>query len=85
MIDKKAIIKKYQSHSKDNGSPQVQIAMLTHRILDLTEHLKKNPNDKHSRRGLIGLVGDRRRHMRYLELQDNASYKTLVADLGLRA
>ncbi len=81
---KKGIIKKHQTHSKDTGSPQVQVAILTEKILSLTEHLKIHKKDKHSRRGLIGMVGKRRKLLRYLQMNDNKAYQALIKDLGLR-
>ena len=81
---KQAIIKEYATHEGDTGSPEVQIAILTHRINHLTEHLKSNMKDHHSRRGLLMMVGKRRGLLNYLKSQDIERYRTLVAKLGLR-
>ncbi|MFO7691184.1 MAG: 30S ribosomal protein S15 [Cryobacterium sp.] len=81
---KKAIIEKYATHPGDTGSPEVQIAMLTARILDLTEHLKEHKHDHHSRRGLLLMVGQRRRLLGYLSDVDINRYRTLIGQLGLR-
>ena len=81
---KKAIIDEYATHPGDTGSPEVQVAMLTRRILDLTEHLKEHKHDHHSRRGLLLLVGQRRRLLGYLQNIDIARYRTLIERLGLR-
>ena len=81
---KTAIIKEYAAHEGDTGSPEVQIALLTFRINSLTEHLKANKKDHHSRRGLLMMVGQRRRLMTYLKGQDIERYRALVAKLGLR-
>ena len=83
-MDKKAVIKKHQSHGKDTGSPQVQIAILTEKIAKLSEHLKTHAKDKHSRRGLIGMVGKRRKMLRYLQMHDAAQYAAVTSALGLR-
>lgn len=77
-------IKKVQRTDSDTGSPEVQIALLTRRIEELSAHLDKNRKDKHSRRGLLGLVADRRKHMKYLEGTDKRAYGTLVRKLGLK-
>ncbi|MBC7263290.1 MAG: 30S ribosomal protein S15 [Chloroflexi bacterium] len=82
--EKEAIIKEYHVHPKDTGSPEVQIALLTKRINDLTEHLKVHTHDEHSRRGLLRLVGRRRRHLAYLSRVDTERYRAIVARLGLR-
>ncbi len=82
--DKKKVIAGNQQHNKDTGSPQVQIAILTQKITDLTEHLKTHKKDKHSRRGLIGMVGRRRALLRYLRMNDPKGYQKIMADLGLR-
>lgn len=83
--DKKTAIAAQQQHAKDTGSTPVQISILTKRINDLTEHLKTHKKDKHSRRGLLGMVGRRRRLLRYLQMNDAHAYRALVKDLGLRA
>jgi len=77
-------IKKGQRHDNDTGSPEVQIAVLTRRIEEISAHLDKNRKDKHSRRGLLGLVADRRKHLKYLETTNKRSYGTLVKKLGLK-
>jgi small subunit ribosomal protein S15 len=81
---KKAIIDEYATHPGDTGSPEVQVAMLTQRILDLTEHLKEHKHDHHSRRGLLLLVGQRRRLLGYLSDIDIGRYRSLIGRLGLR-
>ena len=82
--DKEALIKEYHVHPTDTGSPEVQIALLTNRILSLTEHLKIHKHDESSRRGLLKLVGQRRRHLAYLSRTDSNRYKEIVAKLDLR-
>jgi len=82
---KKEIISKFQVHDKDSGSAQVQIAILTERIAGLTEHLKLNRKDFHSRKGLIQLVAQRKKLLNYLKRTDKAAFETVVAQLGLRA
>ena len=81
---KQQIIDEYGSSSTDTGSPEVQVAMLTRRIQDLTEHLKLHKHDHHSRRGLLLLVGQRRRLLQYLQAKDIARYRSLIERLGLR-
>ena len=81
---KAAVIKTVARHEKDNGSADVQVAILTRRIEDLTRHLKKNAKDIHSRRGLLQMVADRRSHLRYLETNDKRRYNALVKKLGLK-
>lgn len=81
---KKAIIEEYATHEGDTGSPEVQVAILTRRIKDLTEHLKEHKHDHHSRRGLLLLVGQRRRLLGYLQEIDIARYRALIERLGLR-
>jgi len=81
---KKQIIAEYGSAEGDTGSPEVQVAMLTKRIADLTEHLKVHKHDHHSRRGLLLLVGRRRRLLNYLQKTDIARYRALIERLGLR-
>jgi len=81
---KTEIISTYKTHDGDTGSPEVQVALLTDRITYLTEHFKTHAKDHHSRRGLLMLVGKRRRMLRYLERIDLERYRALVADLGLR-
>ena len=80
---KAKIIKENQVHSIDTGSPEVQISLLTKKIEELADHLKKHNKDKHSRRGLLGMVADRRAHMKYLEKKDKKRYSALVKKLGL--
>jgi small subunit ribosomal protein S15 len=82
--DTKTVIEEYGLHDTDTGSPEFQVAMLTERISHLTEHLKVNKKDHHSRRGLLMLVGKRRRLLKYLRNQDVERYRTLIASLGLR-
>lgn len=77
-------VKKTQRHDKDTGSPEVQVAILTRRIEELSAHLDKNRKDKHSRRGLLGLVADRRKHLKYLEETNKRQYSSLVKKLGLK-
>ena len=83
-IDKNEIIRKYQLHPNDRGSTAVQIALLTARINHLTEHFRTHQKDHHSRRGLLMLVGKRRRLLEYLKRQDLERYRALIDDLGLR-
>lgn len=83
--EKKAeIIAAYGRTAQDTGSPEVQIAILTERITELTEHLKKNPKDHHSRRGLLKMVGQRRRLLAYYKSKDIEAYRVLIEKLGLR-
>ena len=82
--DKKELISKYKTHESDTGSPEVQIALLTHRILYLTEHMKANKKDHHSRRGLLMLVGQRRRMLKYIKNKDINRYRNILAELGLK-
>ena len=81
---KDEIIKAYGRKPGDTGSPEVQIAILTERILELTEHLKQNPKDNHSRRGLFKMVGQRRGLLKYLKGSDLEGYRALIERLGLR-
>ncbi|MEW1981718.1 30S ribosomal protein S15 [Citricoccus sp. NPDC079358] len=81
---KQDIIKEYATHEGDTGSPEVQVAVLSRRILDLTEHLKSHKHDHHTRRGLMALVGRRRRMLGYLERTDIERYRSLIGRLGLR-
>ncbi|MEU8267121.1 30S ribosomal protein S15 [Sphaerisporangium sp. NPDC049002] len=81
---KKTIISEYGTGDGDTGSPEVQIALLSKRISELTEHLKTHKHDHHSRRGLLLLVGRRRRLLKYLASKDIARYRTLIERLGLR-
>jgi small subunit ribosomal protein S15 len=81
---KTKVITGYKTHASDTGSAEVQVALLSERINSLTEHFKTNAKDHHSRRGLLKMVGKRRRILRYLESNDLERYRALVADLGLR-
>ena len=81
---KKEILTEYGLHETDTGSAEAQVAMLTKRISDLTEHLKQHKHDHHTRRGLLGLVGKRRRLLRHLENVDINRYRSLIERLGLR-
>ena len=81
---KTGIIESYRRDEKDTGSPEVQIAILTERINELTEHLKEHPKDNHSRRGLLKMVGKRRNLLNYLVKKDVQRYRDIVAKLGLR-
>jgi len=83
-MNKTEIIAKYATHEGDTGSPEVQIALLTHRINHLNEHLKEHKKDHHSRRGLLKMVGQRRGLLNYLKEKDIERYRTLMAELGLR-
>ena len=84
MENKQELIKQYAISENDTGSPEVQVALLTSRINHLNEHLKANPQDHHSRRGLLKMVGKRRNLLAYLQKKDIERYRKLVADLGLR-
>ena len=81
---KQEVIASYKTHESDTGSPKVQVAVLTERITELTEHLKVHSKDFHSRRGLLKMVGRRRRLLRYLKDRDFNRYRTLIGRLGLR-
>jgi len=81
---KSDIIGKFRVHETDTGSPEVQVALLTERIRDLTEHLRSFPKDNHSRRGLLKLVGQRRRLLAYLVKKDATRYRAVIGSLGLR-
>jgi small subunit ribosomal protein S15 len=82
--EKEAIIQEYGRGANDTGSPEVQIALLTTRINQLTEHLKMHKHDEHSRRGLLKMVGQRRRHLTYLSRKDPERYREIIQRLGLR-
>ena len=82
--DKKTLIEKYKTHESDTGSPEVQIGLLTHRISYLTEHLKIHKKDHHSRRGLLMMVGRRRRLLNYVKNNDVQRYRSIIETLGLR-
>jgi small subunit ribosomal protein S15 len=81
---KQELVQKYKRHEKDTGSPEVQVAILSERITYLTEHFKTHKKDHHSRRGLLKLVGQRRRLLDYLRTADQGRYKTLIDQLGIR-
>ena len=81
---KQSIMAEYATHEGDTGSPEVQVAMLTKRISDLTEHLKEHKHDHHTRRGLLLLVGRRRNLLNYLQRVDIERYRSLIERLGLR-
>lgn len=84
MNETQTVVDAYGKHATDTGSTEVQVALLTERINHLTEHLKVHTKDHHSRRGLLMMVGKRRRLLRYLEDQDVERYRSLIATLGLR-
>lgn len=81
---KSKAIKETAIHDKDTGSPEVQVALLSKKIDELTAHLRKHLKDKHSRRGLLQMVADRRSHLKYLESKDKKRYNALVKKLGLK-
>lgn len=82
--EKEVLIKKYGGSQTNTGETEVQIALITRRIVELTEHMKSNPKDHHSRRGLLKLVGQRRRLLNYLTKKDINRYRKIIAELGLR-
>lgn len=82
--EKKTILTEYGVHESDTGSPEAQVALLTKRIIGLTEHLKQHKHDHHSRRGLLLMVGRRRRLLQYLRKVDVSRYRSLIERLGLR-
>ncbi len=82
--DKKKLIDKYRLHDSDTGSPEVQVGLLTHRISYLTEHLKMHTKDHHSRRGLLMLVGRRRRLLNYVKNKDVNRYRAIIETIGLK-
>ena len=82
--EKTSVIETNRLHEKDTGSPEVQIAILTRRINDLTEHLKQHKNDHHSRRGLLKMVGRRRNLLNYLMKKDITRYRAIIEKLGIR-
>ena len=82
--EKTAIIEQYATHPGDTGSPEVQIAVLTHRINELNEHLREHKQDNHSRRGLLMMVGKRRSLLDYLAKKDINRYRAIIAELGIR-
>lgn len=81
---KTSVISGYKTHGSDTGSPEVQVALLSERINYLTEHFKSHPKDHHSRRGLLQIVGQRRRLLDYLKRKDLTRYRTLIGRLGIR-
>ena len=81
---KTQVIEDYKKSEKDTGSPEVQVAILTTRINNLSSHFETNPKDHHSRRGLLKMIGARKRHLAYLKKKDVARYKELIKRLGLR-
>jgi small subunit ribosomal protein S15 len=82
--EKESLIQQYHIHPGDTGSPEVQIALLTTRIVQLTKHLRTHKHDEHSRRGLLKLVGQRRRQLAYLKNKDAARYRAIIERLGIR-
>ena len=82
--DKENIIKEFQKSPNDTASPEVQIAILTHKLRYLNDHFKENKKDHHSRRGLMKMVGQRKKFLSYLSRKDHNSYKALIAKLGIR-
>src|SRR5256885_16100073 len=83
-FDKQAVVVKHQAHATDTGSAKVQVALLTERINSLTEHFRTHPKDHHGRRGLLKMVGTRRRLLTYLKRSDLETYRALIEQLGLR-
>jgi small subunit ribosomal protein S15 len=83
-VKKQKVIKDVAIHATDTGSPEVQIAMLSKKIEELTKHLKKNEKDNHSRRGLLGMVADRRKHLKYLEKNAPKRYESIIKKVGLK-
>jgi small subunit ribosomal protein S15 len=83
-VEKDQIIEQYKMHEGDTGSPEVQIALLTHRINSVNEHLQSHKKDHHSRRGLLKMVGQRRNLLRYLQNKDIERYRSLIEKLGIR-
>lgn len=81
---KQGTVRETQIHETDTGSPEVQVALLSKRIDELSAHLKKNAKDKHSRRGLLAMVADRRSHLKYLEKKNKRRYSALIKKLGLK-
>lgn len=84
MTEKQQIISEYRAHPTDTGSPEVQVALLTERITHLTEHLKAHKGDHHTRRGLMKLIGQRRRLLDYVQRSDVERYRSLIGRLGIR-
>lgn len=83
-VDKQAVMAKHRAHGEDTGSTKVQVALLTERINSLTEHFRTHAKDHHSRRGLLKMVGNRRRLLTYLKRTDVQGYRSLIEELGLR-
>ena len=83
-FDKQAVMTRHQAHPTDTGSTKVQVALLTERINSLTEHFRNHPKDHHGRRGLLKMVGTRRRLLNYLRQSDLEGYRALIEELGLR-
>jgi small subunit ribosomal protein S15 len=83
-FDKQTVVTKYRINEKDTGSARVQVALLTERINSLTDHFRTHPKDHHGRRGLLKMVGTRRRLLQYLKQSDLATYRALIEELGLR-
>ena len=83
-VEKQAVMEKHRSQETDSGSTRVQVALLTERINELTEHFRLHPKDHHSRRGLLKMVGTRRRLLTYMKRSDLATYRALIEELGLR-
>ena len=81
---KENTVKKTQRHDKDTGSPEAQVALLTRQIEELSTHLRKHKKDFHSRRGLLQMVANRRKHLKYLQMKDDKAYNKLVKELGLK-
>lgn len=81
---KESVISKFKQHDSDTGSPEVQVALITERINQLVDHLKNNKKDNHSRRGLLMLVGQRKKLLTYLQREDVRRYESLTSNLGLR-
>ncbi|MEO0619053.1 MAG: 30S ribosomal protein S15 [Pseudomonadota bacterium] len=81
---KQTLIKEYAINPQDTGSPEVQVAVLTERIMNLTEHFKTHKKDNHSRRGLLKMVSQRRRHLDYIKSRDEEKYRDLIKKLGIR-
>ncbi len=83
--EKAKVIEKYREHAKDTGSSEIQVALFSEQIKQLTEHLKQNPKDNHSRRGLLGMVAKRRKLLKYVQKNDAARYGKMVKKLGLKS
>lgn len=81
---KENVLKEHRRHDSDTGSPEAQVAILTRQIEELSTHLRKHKKDFHSRRGLLQMVADRRKHLKYLEREDEKAYATLIKKLGLK-